>query len=136
MAKLTVFITNLLLTLGFFFSKSIVDSFYHQKLFISSYFGRNSMTALFLLILTGALSTGVTVYITRTNEAPLSLFLMSPLGLFAGTAIFWWFHPDRTSPRYGGGDFFIIEMAMNFGFLLLGFITIAFIYSLIQKISK
>lgn len=103
---------------------------------MSSYFGRDSGSAVLLLFLTGVLGAGVTIYIARSSEAPLTHFLLSPIGQLAGIGLFWWFHSDRTSPRYGGGAFFAIEMLLNFGCLLIGFASAALLYWAFRKFSK
>ena len=104
MPYLTTVTANLLLTLLYFYA-------FHQ----------DSIKGMVLAFLSGLLGAGVSLHLARVSGSLLGTNLLGILGLLLGALIFWWLHSDRTSPRYGGGDFFLLEVAVSSGIILLGY---------------
>ena len=82
----------------------------------------------------GVITAGITIAIVRASGESPTIFYYSGAGLFMGSLMYWWLHPDRTSPHFGGGTFFLYGILIHLALILLGFLVALFVYWLTLNI--
>jgi hypothetical protein len=143
MIKSFAFSPGFILTIGYFIYRDGIESKLNYL-----YFERrwkylrilvdtgsfDSLKVVYLSTFIGVVIAGITIAILHTNDAPRTLSIYSGTGILLGFLTYWWLHPDRTSSRFGGGTFFLIDISIGLAFIFIGFFIILVSDWLIREI--
>ncbi|RYZ74744.1 MAG: hypothetical protein EOP05_08985 [Proteobacteria bacterium] len=140
------FIFSFAITTGYFIFRDGIDGLVHRlyydrgwnllSVFINANGSYDTFKVVYLSVAVGFIAALSSVTLSRAGGNSLAILLCSAGGVVAGAATYWWFHPDRLSPRFGGGSLFALDIVAATGLILSGYLAMIFCYWLLTIASN